>query len=183
MTKTTLTLLCGIPGSGKSFITGRLDGKVVSTDALRKFLWGSESVVEHDRLVFDIIKSVIEYLLDKKDSVVLDATNLTRRRRKTMIDIARRYQAGVTVLWIDCPLEVALARNAARDRKVPVPVIKALYKSIEEPHLDEGIDLIKILNADKQYIKIVCPRGILTREKYYFRQERPVQQRNKKRKE
>ncbi|MFZ5640783.1 MAG: AAA family ATPase [Bacillota bacterium] len=180
MTRTTLTLLCGIPGSGKSFLTGRLAGKVVSTDAMRKFLWGNESVVEHDRLVFDMAKLIIDYVLSKKVSAVLDATNLTRRRRQTMIDIALRHQAGVTVVWIDCPLEVALARNAVRDRKVPVPVIKALYKSIEEPDLNEGINIIKVLNADKQFKKIICPRGILIREKYLFRQEWPVQQRIKK---
>lgn len=167
MKNPTLTLLCGIPGSGKSFLTGRLDGKTVSTDALRKFLWGNESVVEHDRLVFDIAKTIIDYLLSKKISAVLDATNLKKIRRRAVIEIARRYKARVVVIWVDCPLEVALARNAARQRKVPIPVIKALYKGLEKPALDEGIDTIKILDAEKRILKYICPRGVLTRESFF----------------
>jgi len=53
-------MLCGIPGSGKSTVAKDLPGFLVSTDSVRKFLWDGESVVKHDKLVFEVAESIIK---------------------------------------------------------------------------------------------------------------------------
>lgn len=141
-------ILCGVPGSGKSTLTKRLSGYVVSTDSIRKFLWGDESVIKQDKLVFDLAESIIDYMLTFEQDVIFDATNLTAAKRARFIKVARRHQAAVLLHWVNCPLQTALERNSERERKVPVTVIKSLYKSFQMPKTEEGIDIIKVYGPD-----------------------------------
>ncbi|GBG57513.1 HDIG domain-containing protein [Sporomusaceae bacterium FL31] len=143
-----LHILCGIPGSGKSTLLKNLSGTIVSTDAIRKFLWKDESKVKHDKLVFQIADEMIKYMLSIKDNVIFDATNLTLQKRKKYILLAKTYNADITVHWINCPINVAIGRNANRERKVPVPVIISLYKSLQPPDISEGMNRIKIYRED-----------------------------------
>lgn len=141
-------ILCGIPGSGKSTIAKGLPGFTVSTDSIRKFLWDDESVVKHDKLVFEVAESMMKYMLTLRNDVIFDATNLTVERRTKSIRLGKNLGAHVTVHWIDCPITVAIGRNAKRERKVPVPVIKGLYKSLQPPVISEGMDRIIIYRQD-----------------------------------
>lgn len=146
-------MLGGIPGSGKSTIAKDLPGFIVSTDSIRKFLWDDESVVKHDKLVFEIAENMMKYMLSLGNDVIFDATNLTMERRMKYIRLAKNLGAHVTVHWIDCPIADAIGRNARRDRKVPVPVIKALYKSLQPPAISEGMDKIKIYRQDLSVVE------------------------------
>jgi predicted kinase len=143
-----LHILCGIPGSGKSTLVKDLPGFIVSTDSIRKFLWDDESIVRHDKLVFEIADGMMKYMLTLGNDVIFDATNLTSERRIKYIRLAKTYEANVTVHWINCPVGVAIGRNSRRDRKVPMPVIIALYKSLQPPVISEGMDKIKIYRQD-----------------------------------
>lgn len=148
-------LLCGIPGSGKSTLRQHLTGFTISTDAIRKFLWDDESVVKHDKLVFEMAEDMMKYMLSLGKHVIFDATNLKAERRMKYILLAKNFGANVIVHWIDCPLGVAISRNARRDRKVPVPVIAALYKSLEPPVISEGMDQLLIYNQELIVTKII----------------------------
>lgn len=156
-------ILCGIPGSGKSTVARRLAGHVVSTDSIRKFLWQDESVVKHDTLVFNLAESILDYLLNLEKDVIFDATNLITLKRRRFINLARKYQATVTLHWVNCPLETAIERNSKRERKVPVPVIKSLYNSFQMPKLEEGIDVIKVYGQELNLTKIILPGRIVKR--------------------
>lgn len=156
-------LLCGIPGSGKSALAGRLPGYVVSTDRIRRFLWQDEAVVEHDDLVFRLAENIIDYLLARGENVIFDATNLTVRKRRRYLDLAGRHRAAVTLHWVDCPLETAVARNARRDRRVPVKIIKSLYNSFQKPEIKEGIEVIKVYSPELSLLKIIIPGWIIKR--------------------
>lgn len=154
-----LHLLCGIPGSGKSTLVPRLKGYVVSTDGIRKYLWGDESVVKHDQLVFRIADDIINYQLGTGRNVIFDATNLTADRRMKYVELAGRFRAPVVLHWVNCPLPVAIERNLKRERKVPIPVIKALYNSFQEPTNKEGIRVVKVYDQGLKLFKVVV-RGI-----------------------
>lgn len=140
-------LLCGIPGSGKSTLSKKIQGYVVSTDAIRKFLWNDASIVKHDPLVFEVAESIIRYMLSKAD-VIFDATNLKRETRCKYIGLAKELGAYVTVHWVNCPIKIALKRNAERTRKVPIAVIKAFGKSLHMPSMAEGMDKIVFYRED-----------------------------------
>ncbi len=152
-------MLCGIPGSGKSTLAQSFQGFVVSTDSIRKFLWNDESEVRHDKLVFEVADSIIQYMLASKSDVIFDATNLTVERRRKYVSLAKNLGAKVTVHWVNCPVEVALHHNARRDRKVPVPVIKALHKSLQPPTSAEGMDKIIIYTQDLSVSEEVVSRN------------------------
>ncbi|MHB1418403.1 MAG: AAA family ATPase [Bacillota bacterium] len=143
-----LHMLCGIPGSGKSTIVKNLPGFVVSTDSIRKFLWDDEAVVKHDKLVFEMAESMMKYMLNIGSDVIFDATNLTIEKRMKYILMAKTFEANVTVHWVNCPIKVAISRNVKRDRKVPVPMLKALYNSLQPPSTSEGMDKIIIYQQD-----------------------------------
>lgn len=160
-----LHMLCGIPGSGKSTLVPRLKGYVVSTDGIRKYLWGDESVVKHDRLVFRIADDIINYQLSAGKNVIFDATNLTADRRMKYVEMAGRHQAPVVLHWVKCPLPVAIERNLKRERKVPVPVIKALYDSFQEPTNQEGFRVVKVYGQESELLKVVVGDLGLTRNR------------------
>jgi predicted kinase len=141
-------ILCGVPGSGKSTVAKDLPGYVVSTDSIRKFLWDDESVIKHDKLIFEIAESIIKYMLTLEYNVIFDATNLTMKRRKKYIRFAKTLGANITVHWVNCPVAVAISRNAKRERKVPVPVIKAFHNALQPPAISEGMDKIIIYGQD-----------------------------------
>jgi predicted kinase len=158
-----LHILCGIPGSGKSTLGSRLQGYVVSTDNLRKFLWNDEAVVQHDKLVFALAKEIIAYLLSIGKNVIFDATNLTAVKRRSFIKLGQKYQAQIILHWVNTPLQTALVRNSERERKVPTYVIKSLYKSFQRPRIEEGIHVIKLYNEDLKLAKVITAQRIFKR--------------------
>jgi len=160
-----LHLLCGIPGSGKSTLSGRLQGYIVSTDSIRKYLWNDESVIEHDWLVFRLAETIAAYQLKMKSDVIIDATNLTVRKRSRFIMLAGKNGARVIIHWVDCPLETAIVRNRARQRQVPVKIIAALNSSFQRPQHQEGINVIKVYNKDLVLRKQKIPGYTLMRHR------------------
>lgn len=150
-----LYMLCGIPGSGKSTISEHLSGHVVSTDSIRNFLWQDAAIVKHDALVFQLVENIIDYLLGNGENVIFDATNLTVKIRRKYIELAKAHHAPVILHWVDCSLATAIERNAKRDRKVPVPVIKGLYKSFQRPEIEEGFAVIKVYGEDLHIREII----------------------------
>jgi len=158
-----LHVLCGIPGSGKSTLAGRLSGYYVSTDSLRKYLWGDASVIKHDKLVFSLTADIIRYNLGKGSNVIIDATNLTVRRRSKLVMLAQEFSARVILHWVDCPLKVAIKRNLQRERQVPVNIITALYNSFETPSTAEGLDVIRVYDQDKRPVKTITKKMTVVR--------------------
>jgi len=158
-----LHVLCGIPGSGKSTLAGRLSGHYVSTDSLRKYLWGDESILKHDKLVFKLAAEIIRYNLGEGDDVIFDATNITSGRRSKLVLLAREFAARVVLHWVDCPLRVAIKRNSQRERQVPVKVIAALFNSFEAPSTGEGFDVIKVYDQDKRPVRAITKKRSVAR--------------------
>ena len=80
-------------------------------------------------------------------SIVFDATNATRERRKYYIEFAEKMNLPVRCIWVTTPIEEALERVKERERQTGIHIPNvALYryrKVFEEPMNDE-CEVVKI---------------------------------------
>lgn len=143
-------MMVGIAGSGKSYIARDLGCPVVSSDDIRKELFGSEEDQSHNNEVFNELHKRIRSHLNAGQSCVYDATNLSRKRRKAFL---KELPVGVKKIAVVAAteLDVILEQNASRERHVPEDVIMRMYKQLTLPRLDEGWDSIRIIPNPKNH--------------------------------
>ncbi|MBA7681224.1 hypothetical protein ES703_89561 [subsurface metagenome] len=109
----------GLPGTGKSYFCNRLAERlpflILESDALRKVLFPSPSYdsQESSRL-FRAVHLLIERLLKKGVSLILDATNLSERYREHLYSIADRLDVKLILVQVEAPPEVVYERLKAR---------------------------------------------------------------------
>lgn len=155
-----LYLMCGAPGSGKSYwATKHLTDKdkYISRDEVRfSFLQDGDDYFAKENEVFKEFIRQINENLEKGYNVFADATHLNfNSRNKTLCSIAAAVEE-INVIYLDTPLEVCIERNSHRTGRkfVPETVIRNMYKSIKLPEKEEGINKIYIVK-DNEPIKII----------------------------
>lgn len=141
-------VLIGIPASGKSTWATNFcestDKVWLSSDIIRKELYGSEEVQDNPQKIFSLMFERTCAALSEHRDVVYDATNLARKRR---IDLIKKIKDKFPKILIfgelfATPYEVCLKRNSARARTVPAKAMLRMYKSFEIPTTYEGFDAI-----------------------------------------
>lgn len=136
----TIHMLVGIPGSGKSYYAKQLckseRAVLVATDAIRERLFGSESKQKNTYLVFDEAFAEIEEALKSDRNVVFDATNVSRERRQKFLKrfVDRRVECHICTT----PYEVALDRVKRRKRRLDEKIMTKYAKNLEFPVMGEG---------------------------------------------
>ena len=109
----------GLPGTGKSYFCSRLAERlpfiILESDALRKALFPSPiySPQESSRL-FGAVRLLVERLLKKGNSLILDATNLSERHREYLYSIADRLGVKLVLVRVEAPSWVVQERLKAR---------------------------------------------------------------------
>jgi predicted kinase len=95
--------------------------------------------------------ALIRECLQAKRSFVLDNTNATRAVRAPYIRDAKSAGFRVLSYFFDTPVRTAIGRNNHRkDKKpIPVPAMLRIAKRLEPPFLEEGIDEIRIITAER----------------------------------
>ena len=141
-------MMVGLPGSGKTTFAHNIEkgAIVISSDIIRKELWGSEEKQGDNKIVFEELeKRVMENLAADK-SVVCDATNIKAKKRKDFLYRLRKIPNVNTVcMLMSVPYEQCLERNNERGRVVPEEVIKRMYMNFEIPQVREGWHQINIV--------------------------------------
>lgn len=142
----TLHLMVGVPGSGKTTYVKNHALKndiVVSSDSIRFELYGDESIQGNPEDIFAIVRDAVKYGLNNGNNVWVDATNMTRKNRASIISCAPKFARIVAdVVWQ--PIERCIRNDRRRDRSVGESVIRKMLHRFEFPYYDEGIDEIKI---------------------------------------
>ncbi len=149
-----LLLLIGLPGSGKSTLAKQLVAKcpqmqLVSTDAIRGQLFGSEAVQGSWLLIWREIEQQFQQAIATSRPAIFDATNAQRRNRRELITLARDLGfTHIIGVWVSTPVWLCLARNKKRHRQVPEEIILRMHRQLRDapPSLAEGLDsLIHLL--------------------------------------
>jgi hypothetical protein len=112
-------VVSGLPGTGKSYFCRRLAERIplliLESDALRKVLFPSPSYTRRESFrLFQACHCLIEELLQKGVSLVLDATNLEERHRERLYYIAEHLGAKLILVRVEAPPEVVRQRLEQR---------------------------------------------------------------------
>lgn len=141
-----LYTMVGLPGAGKStFTKAHADCAIICPDEIRAELYGDASIQGDGAKVFAIAFARINAALANGYDVIFDATNITRKARKTVFVKVKNVEH--IAVFVNTPLNVCLARNAKRDRKVPNNIIYGMAKKMVAPSVDEGFSKIIQINA------------------------------------
>lgn len=137
-------LMTGLPGSGKdSWIAEHHpDLPVVSLDNIR-----SELKIPPEKDQGPVIQVGFERAkahLRKGEDFIWNATNIGRFGRQKILGLCLDYDAHVSFVSLDIPLEEVLRRNAQRDAAVPEAVIRKLALKREPVMADEAHKLISV---------------------------------------
>jgi predicted kinase len=151
-TKPIFYMSVGLVASGKSTwaetYKDELNAVIHSSDAIRAE-FGNVNDQSKNTEVFEILHKRVKDDLRAGKNVIMDATNLSRKRRIHFIqNELRDIPCEKICVLFATPWELAVARNFARERQVPEGVLARMYKSFETPCLQEGWDDIQIVWAD-----------------------------------
>lgn len=119
----TFVVVSGLPGTGKSYFCNKLAERlpflILESDALRKTLFPSPSYssLESSRL-FRACHLLIDRLLKKGVSLILDATNLSERHRERLYSIADRLDVKLILVRVEAPPQVVYERLKSRQAGV-----------------------------------------------------------------
>ena len=148
-------MMIGLPGSGKSWeakeIAERENAVIVSSDAIRGELYGDESCQDNPRKVFEIVEKRVRKTLSSGRSVIMDATNISGKRRAEWVSQMKMYGAEMIAVYLDTPISICIERQDFRQRKVPVDVIRRMQRQFQAPVKKEGWDEIITIRTDENW--------------------------------
>lgn len=135
--KQEIIVLVGYPGSGKSSFSE----KQFSNDNKYTILHGDEL-----KTTAKIIKFAKKELSNGK-SIVIDATNPSKDKRKIYIDLALEYNIPIRCIYINTSFDESLYRNNNREIIVPKIVYYVYRKKFQEPLIDEGFNQVYVISV------------------------------------
>ena len=122
-----LVVLVGASGSGKSTFARRhfRPTQVLSSDTCRGLVADDENDQSATPDAFDVLTYIAATRLRAGRLTVVDATNVKREDRATLVALARRHDVLPVAIVLDVPEQVCLDRNAGRpDRDMPPAVVR-----------------------------------------------------------
>ena len=117
---------------------------ILSSDALRKEMYGDKNHQAHNPEVFDELHKRIVNNIKAGNNVIFDATNIIMKRRRRLLRMCKPYKCKKIAIIMATDYEKCLEHNEIRNRNVPEHAIRRHYKTIQFPYFYEGWDEIII---------------------------------------
>jgi len=163
----------GIPASGKTTILREFAQKYgydyIGLDDLRLEIYGkieyetspeNEEWKKRNKETWEEVKKRVQESLLMDNTVVLDATFSTRRKRKDFLKFIRENGAEkIQGIYVDTPEEIARERNLKRERIVPEEIVDKIVSEKEEPKIEEGFDGIFTVDEYQNLVQAEIVRG------------------------
>ena len=137
-----ITILCGIPGSGKSTWAQQQGKPIVSRDILRKF-YGAESKAtlswQTENEITDLQNSLVAAYIEAGLDVIVDDMNVRSRYITQWIKTADSLGADVEMRKFALSVDEAVARNRSREDAVPEDALLTIarkYTKNGDPTVD-----------------------------------------------
>jgi len=138
-----VVLTVGLPRSGKTTWARSTVWPIVNPDSIRLAIHGQRFVALAEPFVWATAFTMAEALLRAgHDTVVVDATNITKARRKTWVDRFKdRCAVGYHV--VTTPAEECIRRARSLGDEGIIPVIQRMAAECEMPDgKHEGFDFV-----------------------------------------
>lgn len=145
--KKELYILVGSSGSGKSTFCKQYfyPLQIVSSDQMRQIVCDDETNQKCSNDAFQLFHYIIEKKMKWNALAVADATNLTKKARKKLFDLAKKFEYTTIIVVMETELDECLKRNREREISRPEHIVIKHYNQFEiakEDIKDEGYDNI-----------------------------------------
>jgi predicted kinase len=129
-----VVMLIGPSGSGKSTFAARhfLPTEVLSSDAMRAMVADDPHDQGATDAAFELLHTALTLRLARRRLTVVDATNVEHWARQAPLSIARRLGRPSVAIVLALPLKICLARNAARERRLPPAAIRRQHRWLQD---------------------------------------------------
>lgn len=155
--KNALVMMLGPAGSGKSTFAVKhfKPSEIVSSDQCRWMV--SDDMMNQDcnHYAFILFHQWISCRLALGRRTVADATNVTKRARNTLREIANRFKVPVVLIYMATSEKETFRRNRERDRHVPEHVVEKHLSQMRQALSEiesEGYHAIYSVETDREYV-------------------------------
>ena len=156
-----IVLICGLPGTGKTFLSNKLsqyiNSTVLSTDKIRKELIQKPTYTPWERaLIYDVLFLLAKYLHSSGINCILDGTFNMEKSRREIKDLLNLPNDQFYIIECICPEDLIITRLLLRkddysDATVSIYLkMKKIYEPVKQKHMsintsrpiDKNIDRI-----------------------------------------
>jgi predicted kinase len=148
-------MLCGLPASGKShyaldlqrIMSNETNEKavIVSSDNIRKELYGDENIQGNPEEVFKLVHERILSSLDNGLNVIYDATNLKRKYRLGILNKLPKFvKTECHIIWK--PIYQCIKDDSNRERSVGEKLLIKWFKDLKYHFTMKGLIILNGLN-------------------------------------
>jgi len=177
-----LLITCGLPGTWKTETSeeiSKIKGyPILRTDLIRRELLKNEDIFD-EKVASNMDKRTMVYdetfrrageMLQKSDSVILDATFVTQSLRRRAAEIAVRHNKTFVILQTHCPQEVAIGRILRRTKEnyESNALTEQAYLNNKKRFEEVDLDDLKQLNPELNIIHLIVDTQYDPPEQWYI---------------
>ena len=141
-----IIVICGLPGTGKTFLSSTLSPHVnatlLSTDKVRKELFEKPTYSAWERaLIYDVLFLLAKYLHSSGINCILDGTFNTEKSRTEVKEFLNLTNDQIHIIECICPEDMIITRLLLRkddysDANVSIYLkMKKIYEPVRQKHI------------------------------------------------